>query len=206
MGRAARPGLGPHARPRGARLARAGARPRRRAGRGHPARRRFARSSSGGRDQRGAWEPVAAPLRVLGATAAGEGRALAVAAVEGSVPQASCEEVGFASAGGRDGLRRGGAGGGAARGGRLRGGRLRRCWRGLLRRRARGRSRTRRPRRTRSRPPGTRGFCSAAAPGRRSFRRQCHAARTTCCGTRGPSTPPRSAAAPAPGCAGAETS
>ena len=60
--------------------------------------------------------------------------------------------------------------------------------------------------RTRSGPPGTRGFCSAAAPERRSFRRQCHAARTTCCGTRGPSTPPRSAAAPAPGCAGAEPS
>ena len=33
VGRAARVGLGPHARPRGARLARAGARPRRRAGR-----------------------------------------------------------------------------------------------------------------------------------------------------------------------------
>ena len=48
MGRAARPGLGPHARPRGARLARAGARSRRRAGRGQPARRRFARSFSGG--------------------------------------------------------------------------------------------------------------------------------------------------------------
>ena len=79
MGRAARPGLGPHARPRGARLARAGARPRRRAGRGQPARRRFARSSSGGRDQRGAWEPVAALLRVLGGTVAGGGRALAVA-------------------------------------------------------------------------------------------------------------------------------
>ena len=201
MGRAARPGLGPHARPRGARLARAGARPRRRAGRGQPARRRFARSSSGGRDQRGAWEPVAALLRVLGATAAGEGRALAVAAVEGSVPRGDLRGARLRGRGGpwRSSARR------RRRRGRARS-RPRRCWRGLLRRRARGRSRTRRPRRTRSRPPGTRGFCSAAAPGRRSFRRQCHGARTTCFGTRGPSTPPRSAAAPAPGCAGAEIS
>jgi len=59
---------------------------------------------------------VAALLRVLGATAPGGGRAVAVAAVEGSVPRATCEERGSAAAGGRGGLRRGGAGGGAARG------------------------------------------------------------------------------------------
>ena len=50
------------------------------------------------RDQRGAWEPVAALLRVLGATAAGEGRALVVAAVGGAVPQAICNDIGFAAA------------------------------------------------------------------------------------------------------------
>ena len=41
---------------------------------------------------------MAALLRVLAATAAGEGRALVVAAVEGSVPQAICKDIGFAAA------------------------------------------------------------------------------------------------------------
>ena len=46
--------------------------------------------------QRGAWEPVAALLRVLAATAAGEGRALVFAAVDASVPPVLARKFAFA--------------------------------------------------------------------------------------------------------------
>ena len=145
------------------------------------------------------WEPMAALLRVFGATAAGEGRALVVAAVGGSVPQAICNDIGFAAA---EAVAVFGAAAPAA---------VPRAEPAVevLERVAPApgaRSLAHPAAEEDAEPsPGTRGFCSAA-PGRRSFRRQCHGARTTCFGTRGPSTPPRSAAAPAPGCAGAEIS
>ena len=72
------------------------------------------------------WEPMAALLRVLGATAAGEGRALAVAAVEGSVPRGDLRGARLRGRGGpwRSSARR------RRRRGRARS-RPRRCWRGF---------------------------------------------------------------------------